>query len=385
MKTLKNVALGLLSFLLFLSLSAFGVALTLNNTILNPDFVTSELNKLDVSLLAEELLREQISEEEFGTAVVNTIAKLEPEVKEQVSAATYIIYDYLLGKSQNLDLVLTLNNTILNPDFITSLVDELDISSLAKEFLSEQLTGKILKEMEYLVEYVDDVITEVEPLIKTQISAAAGPIVDYLLGESQSFKVVISLEPVMENIKDTLRESFLESPPPQFTDLPRSILARYFDEYFEEFAKVIPSTFELDETLLGTEIPAEIAEALAQAEEGLEQAKQAIGYFKLGFKLLIAFISLLILGIIFINRQVRGATRSLGIIFLSYGILEYIGTFVAKNFGGEQLAQLDIPLYLQEWLPQLLNDFLAPLGMFSLSLLIGGIVLIIISFVYKPR
>ena len=70
MKLLKGLAIGLLSFLLFLSLTIFGILFLLNQTILNPGFVAAEINKLDVPLLAEELLSEQIPEgdfpEEFG-------------------------------------------------------------------------------------------------------------------------------------------------------------------------------------------------------------------------------------------------------------------------------------------------------------------------------
>ena len=389
MKIFKNVALGLLSFLLFLSLSTFGLALTLNNTILSPDFVTSELDKIEVSLLAEELISEQIPDgefpEEFDTALVNTIAKLEPEIKEQVGAATYIVYDYLLGKSQSLNLALTLRNTILSTDFVASVVDELDITSLAEEFLSEQLAEVIPQEIGYLGEYVDDAIVKLEPTIKEELIAATDPILDYLLGESQSFNIVISIEPVMVSLKDTLREAFLESPPAELANLTQSTLEQYFNEHFEEFAEVVQSTFELDETLLGIEIPGDIAEKLVEAEEGFEQAKQGIGYFQLGYKLLIGFTLLLILGIILINRQVKGATRKLGIIFLSYGALEYIGTFIAKHFAGQELIQLTTSSQLQSWLQQLLNDFITPIQMFSLGLLIGGIVLIVVSFVYKPR
>jgi hypothetical protein len=56
MNLLKGLALGLLSFLLFLSLYVFGLALTLNYTLLNPDFAISEVDRLDIPLLAEEFL-----------------------------------------------------------------------------------------------------------------------------------------------------------------------------------------------------------------------------------------------------------------------------------------------------------------------------------------
>lgn len=53
MSPLKGLGVGLLSFLLFLALSNFGLALMLNQTILNPDFVVSEVGKLDLTPLGQ--------------------------------------------------------------------------------------------------------------------------------------------------------------------------------------------------------------------------------------------------------------------------------------------------------------------------------------------
>ncbi len=392
MKILKNLALGLLSFLLFLSLSIFGFTFMLNSTILNPDFLTSELNRLDVPSLVGEVLDEQPPEEEIPAelraTLIDTIDKVEPLVKEQIGAAIYSIYDYLLGKSQNLDLALTLRNTILSTDFIVSLLDELDISPFTTTFLSEQLTEGIPQELEYLFLYLDDAITEAKPLLEEQISVAAEPVLDYLLGRSHSLDVVISLEPVKASLKDTLREDFLESPPAELASLSRSELEHRFDEYFGQLIETVPATFELDESLFGAETPTKIAESLAEAEEALMPVRQYIGYFQLGYKVLIGLIILLIVGIILLNRRVKSATRILGIIFLAYGAIEYAGILVAKYFAKKQLTLLEVPEMpptLQAWMPQFVDNLLVPLEILSLGLLIGGIALIIVSFVYKPR
>lgn len=291
MNSIKGLALGILSLLLFLSLSVFGLALTLNYTILNPDFAVSEVDRLDVSALAKEVLAEQIPEgEEFMVGFLDkVVADLEPWIKEQVRVITYSSYDYLLGKSQSL-------------------------------------------------------------------------------------RVTISLEPVKESLQEPLKEAILESLPPQLEGLPPAEIEQYSNLLYLGIYQQIPSTFEFDESLLTPEIWAQF-----------QQIRQAISYFQLGYTLLIVFILLLILGIVLINREVEGATLGIGITFLSYGVLWYAGTFVAKHFAGIQMAQLAIPSYLQGWLPQFLDDLIAPLGMFSLSLLIVGVVLIIVSFVYKPR
>ncbi len=393
MNGLRNLALVLLSFFLFLSLSVFGVAFMLNRTALNPNFITAELDKLDFSLLAEDLISEQAPAEglpeEFETALINIITKLEPTVKEQAGAAIHSVYDYLLGRSQDLDLTLILRETILSADFVASLVDELDISSFIEDILNEQLTQDIPTEVQYLVvyldEYLNDVVTELEPWLKQQIAAAADPILDYVLGESPTLAIAISLEPVLESLRDTVREPFLESPPPELAALPRSTLEEYFDDYFEEFTAMLPSTFELDESLLGTDVPTDIVETLATAEESLAKVKQGIGYFQLGYKLLIVFMVLLILGIVLIDRRIKSATRRLGITFATYGVLELIGIFIAKYFIDRAIPSPDIPLVLQTQIPQYTSSIVAPLQMFSIGLLIVGIALIVVSVVYKPR
>jgi len=291
MNVVKGLALGVLSLLLFLSLSVFGLALTLNYTILNPDFVISEIDKLDVSALAKEVLAEQIPEGE-----------------------------------------------------------------------------------EFMVGFLDKVVTDLEPWIKEQVRVVIYSSYDYLLGKSQSLRVTIPLEPVKESLQEPLKEAILESLPPQLEGLSPAEIEQYSNLLYLGIYQQIPSTFEFDESLLTPEIWAQF-----------QQIRQAIGYFQLGYTLLIVFILLLILGIVLINREVKGATLGIGITFLSYGALWYAGTFVAKHFAGIQMAKLAIPSYLQGWLPQFLDDLIAPLGMFSLGLLVTGAVLIIVSFVYKPR
>ena len=291
MNFLKGLALGLLSFLLLLSLYVFGFALTLNHTLLNPDFIVSEVARLDIPSLAEEWLGQQIPyyERYLAGVIGDTVTDLEPWLKEQVHAGVYTGYDYFLGRSQSLNLV-------------------------------------------------------------------------------------ISLEPVEDSLKENLREAILESPPPELEGASPSQIELYLAQAYREIDETIPQEFKFDESSLTPEVRAQ-----------LEQARQGIGYFQLGYKLMIGFILLLILGIVLINRQVKGATRGIGIPFLTCGVLGYISTFVAKYLVQTQLTRLDIPLWLQTWFPQFFDKFLAPLEIFSICLMIAGIALLIVSFVYKPR
>jgi len=266
-----------------------------------------------------------------------------------------------------------LSNTLLNPDFVIAELDKLDVTSLVRDIFSEQAAGQVPSEAEFITEVLDETITELDPWIKEQSRNAIYSSYDYFLGKSQSLNLVISLEPVKEKLRDNLWEAFQESPPPELALLPQAMVEEYFDQFYQQFSQEIPSTFELTQDSLSPEV-------LAQ----LEQVRQAISYTQLGYNVLIGFMLLLILSIILLHRQVKGATRQLGTIFLTYGAFEYAGILVTKYFAERELARLPAPSQLQAWLPELVGDFLAPLEMFSLGLLIGGVVLIIVSFVY-PR
>ena len=474
MKILKGVLLSLFGFLLFLSLSIFSLAFTLNSTILDPEFITSELDKLDISATVAELFSEPTPgeefPEEFRTALLNTITSLEPSVKAQISATIESVYDYLLGKKEEPELALTLRSTILTADFLASVIDAADVSSLAAGFLSKQLTEQIPEGMASIVEgLLDDVITELEPTVKAELTAAADPILDYILGQSPSLRVVIPLEPIKEKLKDALSENLAElSPqavepffkefviaqvsqviPPEMahlaeaavtdqwvkeqtntaiipilnyiggksqsldvvislepivnelkaqglvTEIPSTLainesllganLPAQIDELSQGLTAAIPETFVIDESMIGTDLPAQIAEALAQAEEALVTAKQYIGYFQRGYQFLIGLMLLLTLGIILISRQVRDISRRLGIPCLTYGALWYAGILVGKYIAQPAIQQLELSPSLQAWLSGLLDSSTRPLEMLSLGLLVVGVILVIISFIYKPR
>ena len=110
--------------------------------------------------------------------------------------------------------------------------------------------------------------------------------------------------------------------------------------------------------------------------------RQSISSFQTGYNLLIGFIVLLILGIILTNRNLRSSTRGLGIILLILGVLFYGGIFLAGYLIPAQLPLEMIPSSLQSLVLQLAEYILSPLKFFSLSRLIGGILLFTVSFFF---
>lgn len=328
MNVLKGFGLVILSFLLFLSLSVFGIAFMLNSTLLNPDFVTSEVDKIDVSALviemAEEQIGEQLPEEAFflKEALYGIISDQEPWLKEQLNAAIYTGYDFFLGKSERIDIIISL------------------------EPLKESLRDSL---KEALLQSLPATLSDLPPELS-------------------------GLFPELADLPPELSDLPLSDLPPELAGLLPDITDQLFDQYYQELAGQIPSEFAFDESF----IPPEVMEQMILA-------RQYIGYFQTAYSALIGFMVLLVLGIILIKRNVRGTTRGLGITFLIYGALEFAGVYVARNFMPTSLPLPGIPSSLQMWLMGLSGDLLVPLQMFSLGVLIGGVVLLVVSFVYKPR
>jgi len=272
-------------------------------------------------------------------------------------------------------LVLTINQTILNPDFTVSQVNRLDVASLSRDIISGQILSQAaipltLPIEEFIGGAVNETITDLEPWLEQQAREVTYSLYDYLEGRSQHLSVVIQLEPVQESLRDNLTGAVLASPPPGLTDLPPDTIERYLSTFY----KWIPSSFEFDEAWLGSRNMAQ-----------LEQLKQLISHFHTVYYALIGFILLLILGIVLIQREVRGSTRSLGVTFLSCGILSYVGVWLTKSAIGTQLVQPQVPVYLQAWLPQFLADTIAPMEVYSFGLAGVGIILLIVSFVYRRQ
>ncbi len=266
--------------------------------------------------------------------------------------------------------VFMLNNTLLNPDFVTAEINRLDMSSLAGELFSIEASP----EAPYLAEVINETIADLEPWMKEEISTAIYSGYDYLMGRTESLNLVIPTDPVKDSLRENLREAFLASPPPELQGVPSHLKEQYFNELYQQLTENIPPTLEFTESSL----PPDMLSML-------EQVRQALSYSQLVYKVLIGFMLLLVLGIIFISRQVRDITRRLGIPCLTYGAFGYAGIFITRYFTKTELPLPELPAALQTWLPQFLDNLMAPLEMFSLGLLIGGVVLVIVSFVYKPR
>lgn len=388
MNILKIASLVIVCFLLFMSLSIFGLVFTVNSTVLNPRFIPAELDKLDGSALVDETLNQyDVSgiSTDVQSSIVATIDELEPEVKVQLGEALSQVYDYLLGRDKTLDLAQVLKDTVLSREFVNSVTDKAEVKKLIREQIRDDLVDLIPPGDQRLVRYLDDALPVIDPWLKEQLNAASSPITDFLLGKSTTLNITISLEPMKNTLKESIRDAFLRSPPPELANASADELDSIFNEYYQQFSRQIPATTMIDETSLGIDSNDSLAGVITNAEDILVKAKTVIGYFQTYYIALIILIIILILGIILIHREVKGATRELGIIVLTYGGLEYISILVGKYVIRNSLPLADLPPTLQSWVPVFITDLFRPLEILSLVLAVVGIALIIVSIVYRQR
>ena len=386
MSTPKIIAVVFLSLFLAIALFIFGFLFSMKMTALNAGYVNSRLDSLPMASLVEEAEFDETIEgnPELVSLIKSVITENEAELKERTGETIDTIYGYFNGKSEDLDMALVLKDTILDPDFSISIIDKTDLTPLVKELVIEMTNEADLPYGLSIEPHIDDIANDLEPWLKEQASDAIPPIYDYVLGFRQNTDIVIQLEPVRETLRSYLKQDFLDSPPAEFAGLPKAELEQKFDEVFTEFAGDIWSAIEVDMEMMDSDVPSDVAESLAEAEEALSESRKYVGFFNAVYGLLIGFIVLLVAGIILIYREVKGASRTLGGIFLGYGIVNLIAVFIARGVAGTQISQFDdVPSSMQTWLTQLATSSLTPLLILAIVLLIAGAALLAVSFIYK--
>jgi hypothetical protein len=270
-----------------------------------------------------------------------------------------------------LGIVITLNMTVLNPDFVTSELDKLDVYSVIIEQAKAQLPGQ-----EFIdAETVDEIVTELKPWFEEQADTVIRDVYAYLKGE-QELNVVISLEPVRTAVKENAREVVLGSLPPELQGASQSQIDAYMSQVYEGIDNVIPATFQLNETSAGQQITAQ-----------LQQIKQIIGYIDTAYKALIALAVLLVLLIALVHWwQPKPITRSIGITFILVGVACILGPlldYLIVQVLGQFIGTSGMISGLQAKLPQLVADLTAPVRMYGIGFLVSGVALIVISVLFR--
>jgi hypothetical protein len=327
---------------------------------------------------------------ELKDSLDKTIVAMEPRLKQQTGNALKSLYDYFLGKKPSPELAKTLRSTLLSDSFVNSLIDNTDLATVLANTIHDQLnTQGIPRALLPLLDQIKPILTKEEPQLKIQLKKAVPPILDYIVGNTNSFKVTFTMDSVVSDLKIEAKNILKNNPPQELAGIPASQLDPYIDQYITQNLTPqlsdIAGGLTLDQTTIGKD--AQLTQPLQKAEDALAQVKPYVAMFQQYYIWLIVLMVLLAAGIVAIHHSVRGATRSLGSIFLSYGIIEFIPLLAFKLLAPKYIfpnMMADIPSELKAFSQQAIFDFMSPLFYFSLGILIAGIVLLVVSFVYRP-
>jgi len=257
-----------------------------------------------------------------------------------------------------LGIVITLNLTVLNPDFIISELDKTNTYSI----IADQVREQVPTDDPYIAQVVDITITELEPWLRDQVNAVIYDGYAYLKGNNE-LNIVIPLEHVRTCVKENVAQAVLESLPTELEGVPQSQIQVFLSHIYAEIDNQIPSQIEINEALLGPEVTAQ-----------LQKSRQIIGYIDIGYKVLIGLAVL------------KPIARYTGIPFTTAGALCLIVPTVTERVIPGILSDVvpsEIPAEIMSSIPLLIADFSSPLKTYGIALLIVGIVLIVLSIKLK--
>jgi hypothetical protein len=356
MKVLKVLGTVLLGGLLFLSLVFLGLAFTIQNTLLNPNFAVRQADKLDIPALARDIAGEQLGNQTGpqGEFIKNTVYRLmgdqEPWLKRQLDGAIRSGYDYLLGRSDRLSITVPLG----------------ELKQNLKEDLWQTLTEDPAT---WLPLFQDDL----NAYIDQHFAALAQQIEPSLPPPLAALPIDALRQPLQDYLRQTEGQIVQGDLSPQAYDLILTVARPYFDDFYDGVVVDIPDLYSIDMETLP-----------ADAVSGLQQARQYVGYFRTGFYLLIVFALLLAGGIVLINRRVRTACLALGIVLTAGGAVDLAGFLVAGNTIPPDLLA-GAPASLGLVVNNLIRDMLSVGRIFAIGVLAAGVILLALSILYWRR
>ena len=357
MSFLRNIATSFLSFILFLTLTIFSVAFMLQGTVLNSDFVSNQVDKVPISDIArdfsDELIGSQLPQDIpfVKDVALNVVEKQEPWIKEQLKDAIDTGYDYLLGDTGTLKIIIPLSE--LKENLKDTLWDE------TKAYLQEELAGKSESEIS---RYLQDIIRQIP-------------------AESLPYELTV-LTPDLRNLaieqylRDFAGQNTIMGLPPEITIPVQESAREYFDQYLDDFIKEVPDTYTIDESTLGR-----------QTMDGLSTARKVIGYFQTYYPWMIVLMIVLAALIFVVNMNIRATARALGTNLCIFGGLDLIGIILVKTISPFHFLAdaFDIPDALYNWMEGVANDITTIALPLAIGLLVAGVALLIVSFIIKPK
>ena len=239
----KNFFSGFFGFILTITLLLLLLVTTLNNTLLNPAFVTNELDKLDVYSIATQQLSDQLSEMAAAEMPAEMSNALEGEAPYE-----------------------TIRNIVAE-----------QMPTQMQNYMIEQLSQQLPEYAVYMPQVVNTTFASMGTWMDKQIDTAAQGVNAYLT-EDAPLSITISLTELKPVLKDNLAQAMRDNPPPEIASLPAAAQDAVIEQVCAKIDSEIPGQVTIDEGFLGTEVMTQLeqAKAIATINVSLEQVMNEV-------------------------------------------------------------------------------------------------------------
>lgn len=385
---LKGLALGVVGFLLFVSLLALGAGTSINFTVLNPGFINGQIKKLDLADVITESVLDSGAVDDAPQAIraflQNGLPEYSDELKDAAAEATNLFYDYLLGRTDTLDLQITLGETVLAPELIYSLAEKIDWPDMAEELMKENAGRNVDPVFIYLIDYIDDAAAKMETWANAALRDIVPPLHQYLLGSTDSLDIYVPLDEPFTTLYVTLFDVYTAFPPPELSGLTTNQKIAAFNEFFYfQLTYGWPDAIEINSSFFAGALEA-LNQGLIDLKGEIERLKGYVGDYWLAFYGLILFVLILIGLAYLVMRHKKKILLYGGSIFFVFGLVGFVSIMVTNAVIGINTDFGSVPSAFQYWLPGLVESALRPFLFFSIFAGVLGISAIITSLVIQP-
>ncbi len=262
---------------------------------------------------------------------------------------------------------IAINSTVLNPEFIASELEDVDIHLM----LADQAKQEIPPALSFLNPIIDDAAVDLEPWIREQVLTVLHAVNAYLRGE-QEFRIVISVEEAKSYLITRLNEVLISSPPPGFPQIPEGEVDAFVRVIEQELDAHIPDVLHIEESDLDEQTMAE-----------LRNARQLTSYLTTSLRVLpvIAVLMILVIALV-LGWRSRPLSRYVGASFVLAGSL-CLGVVLVVRSVLPAMMSPEVPSEVATALPDFISGISHPLVVYGAVVLLVGVGLVILSFRLK--
>jgi hypothetical protein len=257
--------------------------------------------------------------------------------------------------------VLALHQTVFNPNCIASYVDDIDVPAIAQGWLNTYVAPK----NPLVAKSAKLVIVNFEPQIKEGLKTGVRDTYSFLLNRLENGKLletVAAQKPLVDNLAANVQaildipvlNPLLETLGVNADSIAKSIDVKQINGYFNMLAQ-------------------------------LAALQDVILFADASFVPAIILVLALLIAIIFIARKPRFFSGELGFIFAICGVLQFVFVLPVSSSLKSAISQFNLPALLNDWLVRLVADYTGTVMIYGGVLLVCGIVLIVLYYVFKPR